>query len=475
MATLAPGVEFVDRPIPPPRSASTATGVGFMTGLAERGPSEPVEVTSMLTFTERFGARVSYSVLSDAVETALAEGTARIYLSRVVGPAATAASLDLSDGTAATLRVSAVDVGEYGNALSVAVEVTGGDFVLVVSRAGVELERSPALADTTAAIAWALNSAHVRASELAGTGDPVASAAAPLAGGADDRTNATDASWAAALASFPRELGPGQVAAPGRTTAQAHTDLLAHCASHNRVALLDAPDTTQVATLRTSALAARSLVNARRGAMFAPWVDIRGLVAGTVRRVPYSAVQMGLIARVDALESANVAAAGVNGQSLTALGLGATWTDPERATLNDAGVTVARVIYGGVRTYGVRSLADPVDPTWLQLTHARFRMELQAVLEAAAESFVFAEFDGKGRKLAAFAGALAGELLPYHSAGSLYGDTPAEAFAIEVGPTVNPPAQLESGLVRAVVTVRMAPTGERVVIELSKRSIQEAI
>jgi hypothetical protein len=194
--------------------------------------------------------------------------------------------------------------------------------------------------------------------------------------------------------------------------------------------------------------------------------------------VPYSAVQTGIIARTDASASANVAAAGFTeaGRSLTALALGASFTDAERGTLNEAGVNVATLgPAGGIYTYGYRSLVDPDDPTWLQLTNVRFRMELQAILEGVAQAFTFREIDGRGHLQAAFSGAISGALLPFWAAGSLYGDTPAQAFSVDTGATQNPPEQLAAGEIRAAVGVRMSPFGERVYIELAKTAITEAL
>lgn len=474
----APGVLIVDRESPAPRSAPTETGVLFALGLTDRGTTTPTLIRSIADYRRHYGPRVAYAALYDALETYFREGGAKAYVARVLGPAPITAFIDLTDGTAATLRVSAISAGEWGNGLSVAVEAGtgGGTFRLAVSDAGGLLERSPDLIDTAAAIAWAASSRYVRASELAGTGDPVVAAAAALTAGTDDRTNLSDAGWAAALDRFARDLGPGQVAAFGRTTQTGHTDLLAHASVNNRVALLDAPDSDQVATLTAAAVAQRSGTNARDGAMLAPWAIVPGLVAGTTRRVPYSAVQAGLIARSDALYSPNRPAAGDNGQAVYAIGLGAAFTDAQREDLAEAGVTVARVLHGGVRTYDDVTLVDPATaPTWKTLANVRLRMAIYAAFDVSAERFMFREIDGRGHVAAEFAGALAADLLPLYEADSLYGLTPQEAFQIETGPTVNTPETIEAGELRAVVSVRMSPSGRYVEIELVKRSIREAV
>lgn len=472
-----PGVVLVERDLPPPRSSATDTGVWLTTGLTERGTTTAQLVTSLADFRNKFGARVTYSVLSDAVETYFAEGGGRAYVSRVLGPTPVTAGLDLSDGTAATLRVSALGAGEYGNAYTVQVVAgsVGGTFVLVIASGGVELERSPDLLDTAAAITWADSSSYVRASELAGVGNPVVSAAAALTGGTDDRTNAGEADWTAALARFGRALGPGQVSAPGRTTQAAHTALLAHAQANNRVAILDAPDTTTAATLRAAAAALRSLATARHGALFAPWVNVRGLVAGTTRAVPYSAVQAGLISRQDRVAGPNEPAAGSRGESFYSVGPRATFTDADLDSMNTAGVNIAKLINGVVTTYGYRTLVDPIDLVRLSLGSARLIMDLRGELEEAADAFVFRQIDGRGKTLSEFAGALTGVLLPHYAAGELYGDTPDEAFRVEVGAAVNTPETIAAGELHAAVALRISTFGEVVRIEITRVALTEGV
>jgi hypothetical protein len=318
-------------------------------------------------FTRIFGARQADSVLHDAAETFFQEGGARLYVSRVVGPNPVAATRDLmnADATpAATLRVAAKSVGAWGNELTVEVSTTGvtaGSFVLIIRRNGTEVERSPELADETAAIAWGDTATYVTVTDLAGAGDPAAAAAAALAGGTDDRANAGDAQWAAALDRFGTDLGPGQVSMPGQTTQQRHVDTLAHAAARNRVGLLDLQNIATASTLRSAALALRTAAatNARFGGAFAPWAVIPGIAQGTTRTVPYSAVQAGLEARRDGQGlSPNVPAAGYPWPARYAIRL-AQWgqdaplTEADRASLNDAGVNVARLVYGQIETYGV--------------------------------------------------------------------------------------------------------------------------
>lgn len=478
---MRPGTNIVISEVPPVRSAPTDTGVWFIAGFAEKGSATAAEAIQSLSDFERlFGSRQSYSYLYDAVETYFREGGGTVYVSRVFGPTPVVATANLSDSApAVTLVVNAINPGAWGNELNIAVEAgdAGGEFKLVVSHDTLgTLETSPSFADKADAIVWAESSDYIRLVDGPGLLDPAVVAATSLASGTDDRTNATDATWEAALDRFVKDLGPGQVSYPGRTTSQAHADLLAHAAANNRVALLDAPDTATKATLTAAAVAARTN-NSRRGAMYAPWVKVPGITPGTTRTVPPSAVVAGRIARLDSLGTPNVPAAGNNGQSLFSIGVSQpAWTDADREELNEDGINVLRVMYGNTRIYGWRSLADPVsDVNWLNFGNVRLIMGIAAEADVIGEQFMFDEIDGQGRTIARFAASLSGMLLGYWQAGSLYGLVPEQAYIVDTGAQVNTPTTLANGELRAVIGLRTSPFAEMVTIEIVKTPITEEI
>lgn len=477
-----PGTQISVRENPPSRTAPTDTSVWFVAGFAEQGPVTPVLVTTIDEFVSTFGDRAAYSYLYDALDVFFREGGNRAYVCRVVGPSPVKAFLNLkNDSDADCLKVEAKYYGDYGNALKVQVVAgqAGGTFVLVISTGSTELERSGDLADQAAAIAWSSESEYVNVSALAGSGDPKVASATSLATGADDHANATDTQWDAALAKFSADLGPGQVSYPGRTTTAAHTALLTHAQSHNRVALLDAPDTATVGTLTAAADAQRPTTDhlERFGGLFAPWDVVPGLVPASTRTVPPCARVAGQMARLDSAgNSPNVPAAGVAAEALFALEPTQTYSDANRETLNDAGVNVSKIIYGGLRTYGYRTLAEADDDkNWLPLSNARLAMAIRAKADAVAENFVFAQIDGRKRKISQFNGELKGMLVPYFDAGSLYGERPEEAFAVDTGPSVNTEETLADGQLRAVILLRMSPFAELVSIELVKTATSEAL
>lgn len=477
-----PGVEIRSRELTPPRSAPTDTGVWFVAGLTERGPLEPVEVSSMSLYERRFGQRTGFTALYDAAETFFREGGSRLVVSRVLGAAPVSAFKDFNDaGAAAAIRVTAKEPGTWGNNISVQIVAggAGGTFVIVVTYNGVEVERSPDLVDQAAALAWDNTSEYVIVSSLGSPNDPNVIGAQALLTGANG-AGPIDADWAAALNRIPKDLGPGQVTQPGRTTTQAHTDTIAHAVANNRVAILDGTDTPTKATLLTQGATYRTSPNsgARYAGLFAPWVQVPGVTSGTIRIVPPSAVVAGALGRNDGAGlSPNVPAAGSEGQSLFALDLSQPdWTDIDRQDLNAAGVNIIRQIYGGVRIYGWRSLVDPVvDAQWIDLGNGRCRMAIAAAAADIGEQFQFDMIDGQGIVLGQFGGQLTSMLNEFWQDGSLYGLTPEEAFFVDVGEQVNTPATIAANELHAVLSVRMSPFSELTIIEIVKVPVNQAV
>lgn len=460
-------------------SPPTDTGKWFVVGMTEQGPHDrSVTVKNLNQYIRYFGARVSHGYLYDALETFFAEGGSEAEVGRVIGPTPVKATGNLSDGSGTTLTAKAKGYGIYGNEIDVITTVPGaGTFQFAVTYLGATVETSPVLNNIAEAVAWATNTSQYVDMTAVGSADPVAATTA-LASGTDDYSNATETTWANAMALFTKDKGPGQVSAPGRVTATTQTALLAHAAANNRVAVLDTADSVTVATHTSQAATLRALSTARYGALFGPWAVIPGITPGTTRTVPYSAVQAGLIARTDSAgNNANVAAAGsyqLNGIARYATALSqVAWSDANRETLHDAGVNVALVKYGAVETYGYRTLVNPlVDDTWIDFGNARVAMQISAESYAVGETFVLRQIDGQGIVASEFAAALTGEiLLPLYEAGALYGDTFQDAASVDTGNQVNTEETIADGELHALISVRLSPHAERVIIEITKEAI----
>lgn len=475
---MRPGVEITSKAARAARGEPTATGPWFVTGLSEKGlVDEATHVRSLDEFVRHFGDRVAYGQLYDALDVFFSEGGADAYVSRVVGAAAAKAEVTFNDGAAApALTIEALSEGEWANGaaegLSAEIDnVAGGTFDVVIYLDGNEVERFAALADTTAAVAALASSDYVRGVDPGAVGDPAAAGPTNLAGGADDRASIVEADWTAALALFGKDLGPGQVSAPGRTTADAHTALITHARNNNRTAYLDTADGASKATMLAAAAAQEDVVGAEYAGIFGGWVKVPGLTSGTTRSVPPSAFAAGLTARLDAAAgTSGRAPAGDQGAANYALDVttpAGGLTDDDYEDLNDANVNMIRAFRNrGVQLYGFRSVTS--DDDWRQLTSTRLRVSLTARLEAIALGYVFRTVDAKGQLLGEFNGSLAGECMNDYRAGALFGDDPEDAFRVDTSDAINTEETLADGEIRAGVYARFSPFAELVRIDIVK-------
>jgi hypothetical protein len=492
MSSTAPGTTVEVSAAALPGASAQSTGAFFAVGLTQRGPvGVPIILTSLQDYVNLCGTRQTYSPLYDCADLFFSSGGAQMYVSRIVGPAATTSTVSLSDRGSTpqpTLQVQSNGPGVAGNSLTVSVIAgpVAGTYVIQISMSGLVVETSPPLQTTSDAVNWGQlipvsvnspSSKYVTITDLASTNpapedQPALISNVALSGGADDNTDAGDTQYEAGLLVFTPAMGPGQVACPGRTTTAVYTALLNFALATNRVALLDAVNGASAATIVTAATACQeSATDPSYGTMCAPWITWPGIPTGTVvpawpRQIPPSAATATVMAVNDASNDCNIAAGGNNGILSQALGVVQNFVDSDRAALNAAGVSVWRAVYGNVTLYGYESLAT--DPRWTDLANVRFRMELINDGQVIGNSFVFSQIDGQGKIFTAFNGALSARLATYYASGSLFGATPAQAYSVNTGPNVNTPQTITARQLNAIESVVMSPSADAVNINITK-------
>jgi hypothetical protein len=430
---MRPGVDVISRALPPPRSAPTDTGVCFIVGATTTTDVAYDEVHSLTEYVAVFGDRGTAApeqATYDAADAYFREGGSKL----IVAPT--------------------TYVGTFSF-----VEPTKPDDDTLEKMSRAELD--------ALAVEFGLDpTAYATKSDVV---DAIKSAPG---------VRAADPGITTALAALTADLGPGQILIADATLAAVvdnQSALLAHAANTNRVALLSCAD-GDAAALTAAGTALQSDANARYGALFAPSAILPGVVAGTTRIIPYSAVEAGIIARNDVAYTPNQPAAGVLGQTVYTLDVNGRYSDLDYQNLNEAGVNMARVIYGGVRTYGYRSCVDPdATPQWLDFGWCRLNMGIVAEADAIGESYVFAQLDGKRRTIGQFGGELSAMLSPFYDAGALYGPTPQDAFDVDVGTQVNTEETIANGELHALISVCMSGMAEWVVIEIVKVATNQTL
>lgn len=441
-------------------------GTWFVAALADHGPVGTVtECLSLNAVQQAYGDVVAYSHLIRAAEAYFREanGWGRMLVTRIVGPAATAGELDLSStAPAVVLTVTAISPGDWSDALTITVTAsTGSGRIVTLKHAGETILTGEYTTDT--GLQDALDATGLVTASLGPGSWPIAVLAeTPLAGGDDDRASipSTVDGWLEELEPFELELGAGTVSLPGITTPAAHEALLRHGEMFKRFAALDAIDTPTVASLTAPAGDLRDLdETAGYGQMLAPWVRIPGPGTELVA-IPPSGAVAGRMAAADHenSEGPGQPAAGRFGELRWVRDVTQEWTQAQRDTLSEAGVTVIRNIRGRVQPYDALTLADPA--TWPQYAEAngmRVVLAIYSEMVAAMEPYVLRVIDGNRHLLSEINKDLVAICQSWYARRALYGATAAEAFNVDTGTGVNPDEALAQRRISAQVDLRTSP------------------
>lgn len=464
-------------------TAASSTSTGFVVGVFQKGNTgAPVLCTSITDAVNKTGERLAATPQAyDSVETMFREGATDIYLGREVGPAGKAATKNAVDAASKkTLEITAKSKGLWGNNIKVVITLTTGKIVLQVQYNSVVVETSPELDTNAEVVAWAqensnyLTIADISAAESAGDAK---SQTLELAEGADKLEELGTATTETALALFTRDLGPGQVLAPGGTTEAIHKAVLTHCSTSNRRGVLNLAAGASAAEHVARGQALRG-ATAKFGCLVDGWAMIPGVSLGTTRKAPVAAVLAGLIAYNEAQGyNPQIASAGKRGKAKFATELVTPRTDPQRAELNDAGVIGSIMVRGVLTLYGNVTLVNQTtEPNWKSFSGSRLIMGIAAIAGEVLENYDFATIDGHGYVFNELKGELGGTAcMPFYQANALYGSTPEAAFIVNTGPDVNTPESIAKEQIRAQIAVRISPNGEKLSVELVKVPITESL
>lgn len=415
MTSVLPGVTIAKDDALTPRGPRLTVATVFLTGELTAGADAPIgPLRSMRELQRQCGPRtVDTAAMHDWLDDFWREGGGAVYVTPLRGPAAAQASHVFLDGAGTpqtAITVKAKTKGTDGNRTSVDIDVSGSTFEVKVHRDGSTdpVERSGLVAAGTDAKAWADTfSKYVEV--VVGPGvDPVATAVpAGLTGGLDDFASITTTQIQAATDRFVKDLGPGSIVLPGRSSTAAQVIAQAHGDDRNRLARHEAIDTATASTVLAQAATLRAARGADIADLHAPRLNVPGLAPGSAgRTVSSTALRCAAEARNDVAGlSPNQAAAGRFAVAQYATAPTIVWSESDLADLNAAGVTVARVVDGELKVYGLRTLADPVnDPAGIQIGSARLRMAITEIVRFEGEQANFEEIDEGGEALGLFVG-----------------------------------------------------------------------
>jgi hypothetical protein len=490
---MRPGVETETLDYASTSVIPTDVSQGLAVGVTESGPSVPSTDNNIRNMDEyetvyapTGEAYLPGQLMYRAANEFFRQGGAGLYVGRVAGAAAVKASVDVPDNAAGiVLEATAKGVGEWGNDLDLTILLNAQNpdipvtaYRINVLRNGEVLESSPDILSTEGAITWSNDSGYI---EFDGGTSVILpkNGTYSLTGGLNDVAGINNTTWQAGLDSLDDNLGPGMLMMPGITTDTLHQAAAAAAENHARIFIGDHADTDVVATLIAASKAVTvNGARSRFSGLFAPWLLVPGRSANSVVKVAPSAAVAGRFSKNMSLGmSANEPTAGDNGVLSNVLGFSQTWSATDRQNLNANGVNLIRDKFGDTKIYGWRTTADPInDKKWLALSNSILHSQIMALASEQGERFLFRQIDGGGHLIGRFQSALIGHVcMPLYTQGALYGNTPSEAYKVDVGPNINTPTTIANNELHAVISVRSAPFGELVKVAIVKYLITETI
>jgi hypothetical protein len=277
----------------------------------------------------------------------------------------------------------------------------------------------------------------------------------------------------AALALFTQEMGGGQVVAWGETPGAATAGKLLDFAEQtSRYALIDVAATDDTTAEMQAAAGAVPDTNNDYGLITGPWVTIpapSGVLGGSARQVPASSTVAALIARADSLGNPNRAPAGRDFplQYATGVGGAAVMSDQDATTLRNAGLNPLRRKLGLYVLDGFQTTRplDPDDPFW-QANCGRARMWLQWQSLIVGYGYEYKTIDGKHHLERALQSDLEAVCASLYAVDGLFGESPQDAYHVEVGVSVNNLDTIAQGELHAVVEARLSVHARTIIINL---------
>lgn len=476
--------------------ANTAQSVAMFIGSSTRGPLTPTLINSWNGFKSLYGDVTIDHEIGYSVYHYFANGGRDAYILRVAktagsGEYASSAGASVpyypnGSGSASStmLEVTAANQGSWGNGLTVS--VTAGvttptssvhpTFNLKVQLDGLEVERWNEVSTNPANnrfIETVVNtySKYITVSVPSAV---VANASWQFITDEVDLTVGTngdplvDSDYVAALSSLDSVEGTLLINAPGKTSSTVVNALLNKAEQRgNSFVIIDPNSSTDVATIGAGTV--NAYANSSYGAVYYPMlkmVDPTKTGPASIRNTYPGGAVAGAYIRSEVARTVAKAPAGYGTDVRNALGLTATFTDSESATLYDTyGVNLFKAVPGaGIVIHGARTL-DKASPG----KYIPIRRSLNYLKQSLKDTTAFAIFEPNDDRLWTRLSMTASSFLSeFWRSGGLKGANAAEAFYVICDETNNTSTTINNGEVHVEVGVALQYPAEFIVINISQ-------
>ena len=289
-------------------------------------------------------------------------------------------------------------------------------------------------------------------------GKGVLSGTISFAGGSDGTMEAVNAGVFIGI-----DNGPGQrtgiqaflendsvsiIAVPGITIPEVVVALVSHCENEkNRFAVLDIP---QELRKTGDIIEYRNMIDSTYAAMYHPWIQVYDRVAKKPAYIPPSGAVMGVYSRTDVSRGVHKAPAN---ETIACTGLSVNYTTGEQDILNPAGVNLIRALPGqGIRIWGARTASSNS-----AFKYVNIRRLFIFVEQSIRMSTNWVVFEPNNSSLWARVQMTVSSFLEsMFRAGMLAGDSPAEAFYVNIGTSTMSQDDIMNG--RLICEIGIAPS-----------------
>ncbi|MDX3260696.1 phage tail sheath subtilisin-like domain-containing protein [Streptomyces sp. MI02-2A] len=494
-----PGV-YINETLTPIAQAVSTPGqsiAAFVGTNKAGGPVTPTLVSSFQQFVSVYGGFGDNSdLLPFAVYQFFNNGGNQAYIQRAVASDAVAASVSLMDTEEtpqATLKISAISPGTWGNQVYVDIVAgstgsgrfdlviyVGGDTAAFVKERFNDISLDPSDSRNAQALINSpeIGSAYIHVQSLLNTAwdvshAPVVQAGTPLTGGSEGAAAVNLVAAAESLEVIEDNL---ILNLPGITDATTLNPILTWAENQGSVfVVIDGvkPAATDNAhsyavSLQGMSTGGSAIADTSYGAIYGPWLivnDPATAAQGSARLLPPGGAVVGQYTRTDASRGVQKPPAGIDTVLRGVLDVQFRFSNDDQDNLNVAGINVLKSLPGtGFVIYGARTLSAGMPDRYVSV-----RRSLMLIKKGVLDATRFAVFEPNDQILWDQVSAVISQyLLTLMQTGVLAGSTPDQAFFVTCDATNNTPATVSQGIVNITVGVALQTPAEFIVINIGQ-------
>ncbi|MBQ3105290.1 MAG: phage tail sheath family protein [Lachnospiraceae bacterium] len=250
------------------------------------------------------------------------------------------------------------------------------------------------------------------------------------------------------IQSFLENTSASMIAIPGVTDPEVIVSLVAHCENvKSRIAVFDMPKEMY----KTKDLIEyRSIIDSSYAAMYHPWIQVFDRSSNKTDDIPPSGAVLGIYSRTDINRGVHKAPAN---EVVFCTGLKVNYTKAEQDVLNPEGINLIRAIPGqGIRVWGARTASS--NSAFKYVNVRRLFIYVEESIKANTNWVVFEPNDPAlwqrvGLTVSSFLDGM-------WRTGMLTGNSPSEAYFVEIGPTTMSRDDIMNG--RLICNIGIAPS-----------------